>query len=365
MRYDQRGFAYPDINKELCVDCRNCEKSCPYLNTENMPEQTVEQYPPVYACYIKDETIRKASTSGGVFSALAEKIIDDGGIVFAARFDRNFHIVHGKTQDKNEIHAFRGSKYAQSEIDYCYREIKEIAKEGKKKVLFVGTPCQVAGLRQYLNRDYDTLFLTDFICMGIAPPVIWEKYLLEFEDISRLQAVVFKDKRYGWHDWKMRIIYPDKERFLWGMENPFFNGYLTHLYTRPSCLSCPFKGIIRLSDFTIGDCWGIDKIDPAFDDDKGVSLLILQSEKARGLFETIKDRMAYRPINAGDVMRYNRYSLLRTPENPKTGAFYDDLEKYGFKKAMRMYCTPKKTILSRINRIKWWINRFIKKVITR
>jgi coenzyme F420-reducing hydrogenase beta subunit len=343
MQYDDKGFSYPVIDNKLCIDCHLCEKVCPYLYLDNRPKQIMEDYPPIYACYNKNENIRKVSTSGGIFSLLADKILDDSGVVFAVRFNENFHIVHSKTESKDEIQYFRGSKYAQSEVDHIYRDIRNELKNNRK-VLFVGLPCQVAGLKQYINKDNDNLYTCDFICMGIASSVIWDNYLHEFEDITKLKSVVFKDKRDGWHNWKIKFTYPEKETFSTGFDNLFFNGYLHHLYYRPSCFECPFKGIMRVSDFTIADCWGIDKIFPEFDDNKGATTLIVQSKKAKLLFQIIQNALIYRPINAADVMHYNKYSVHCAELNSRTDAFYEDLEKHGFRYSMKKYCGNKKNL---------------------
>jgi coenzyme F420-reducing hydrogenase beta subunit len=317
------------------------------LHLENIPCQAAEIYPPVYACYNKDEAVRSASTSGGFFSVVAEEILKEGGIVFAVRFDEKFRVIHAKTEKTGDIACFRGSKYVQSTIGAVYHEIKQELRHNRK-VLFAGLPCQAAGLKQYLHRKDDNVYICDFICMGIASPVIWEAYLREFEDVSRLQSIVFKDKRDGWHNWKMRLSYPEKEIFSKGQDNLFFNGYLNHLYYRPSCFECPFKGIVRTSDFTIGDCWGIDRVDPGFDDNRGISAVILQSDKARVLFEKIKDTLVYRIIKPEDVMRYNKHSVQCAQLNQETEAFYSDIKKNGFRHAMITYCGNRKTLYGRL-----------------
>jgi coenzyme F420-reducing hydrogenase beta subunit len=355
MRYDEQGFSYPIINTELCTNCHLCEKSCPYLHLENIPGQAVEQYPPVYACYNKDEDTRRVSTSGGFFSVVAEKILKEGGMVFAARFDEKFSIIHAKTEKIGELEYFRGSKYAQSTIGTVYQQIKEEL-VSNRKVFFVGLPCQVAGLKQYLNRKNENLCTCDFICMGIASPVVWENYLLEFEDVAKLKSIVFKDKKEGWHNWRIKFSYPEKEILSKGMDNLFFNGYLNHLYYRPSCFECPFKGILRTSDFTIGDCWGIDKTDPDFDGNQGISAVIIQSDKARLMFEKIKDKLIYRTIKPEDVMRYNKHSVQCAQLNQETEAFYLDMKKRNFRHAMMKYCgnTLYIRLIRRIKRMLEW-----------
>jgi coenzyme F420-reducing hydrogenase beta subunit len=349
MKFDEFGFIYPVVDKAICIDCHNCEKSCPYYNLDNWPKQIDDNYPPIYACYNKDENIRILSTSGGIFSILAQYILSNKGIVFAVRFDERFRIIHAKTEDYNEIQSFRGSKYAQSDIGLIYREIKDYL-NNNRHVLFVGTPCQVAGLKQFLNKEYEQLYTCDFICMGIASSKIWEDYLDQFENIKDIKSIIFKDKRIGWHDWKLKFIYKTKEKYYNRFSNLFMNGYLNWLYFRPSCYECPFKGFHRVSDFTVSDCWGIEKIYPQFDDNKGTSCLMLHTEKSKKVFEIVKTNLIFMNLTKNDVRQHNKYSCESAPRNINTEIFYIDLKKNGFRHAMLKFCRNKelKTTLSRV-----------------
>jgi coenzyme F420-reducing hydrogenase beta subunit len=334
MRFDEYGISYPVVDRNKCVNCGLCNAACPYLNQDRQQRPQGGGFPPVYACYNKDEITRSLSTSGGTFSVLANYVIKKEGAFFAARFDKNFKIVHAKAQHLAEIDFFRGSKYAQSEIGTIYRDIKaELT--NNREVLFVGTPCQVAGLKQFLNKSYEKLYTVDFICMGITSPVIWKSYLTQCEDIEKISQFVFKDKKDGWHNWQIKISYSDgKEKYMERRRNPFMAGYLAHLYYRPSCFACPFKGISRISDFTIGDCWGIDKSVPEFDDNKGVTVLILQSEKAKKLFECIKSDLVYRDFSANMIKTYNKYSCESVKKNKRSTKFFRILKKENFTRAV-------------------------------
>lgn len=314
MREDNEGFLYPEIDKDICIDCGLCEKVCPVIN------QAEERKPlAVYAAKHKDEQIRMASSSGGAFTAIAERVIDEGGVVFGAKFNQDWNVVHSYTETKEGLGAFRGSKYVQSRIGESYKEAEGFLKAGRK-VLFSGTPCQIAGLKRFLRKEYDNLLTVDFICHGVPSPKIWREYLKNKTDsiASRfsgqkeidVENVFFRDKCLGWKKYKFTLNISIINKG--GLENkikisePFNNniylrGFLTDLYLRPSCHNCPTKSLKSGSDFTIGDFWGVQKIMPQIDDDKGVSVIIVNSINAKTyitkylieLWPTIYDKILY------------------------------------------------------------------------
>lgn len=314
MREDNEGFLYPEIDKDICIDCGLCEKVCPVIN------QAEERKPlAVYAAKHKDEQIRMASSSGGAFTAIAERVIDEGGVVFGAKFNQDWNVVHSYTETKEGLGTFRGSKYVQSRIGESYKEAEGFLKAGRK-VLFSGTPCQIAGLKRFLRKEYDNLLTVDFICHGVPSPKIWREYLKNKTDsiASRfsgqkeidVENIFFRDKCLGWKKYKFTLNISIINKG--GLENkikisePFNNniylrGFLTDLYLRPSCHNCPTKSLKSGSDFTIGDFWGVQKIMPQIDDDKGVSIIIVNSINAKTyitkclieLWPTIYDKILY------------------------------------------------------------------------
>lgn len=338
MEYDLYGHSYPIVDAGKCTECGLCERVCPLLHKEALPQDKEETCTiPVYACFNKKEEIRKSSTSGGLFSVLAEYVINLGGIVCAAEFDAEFHVRHVFVDSVEKLDRLRGSKYAQSELGETFRRIRKELREGKD-ILFVGMPCQVSGLRFFLQKDYSNLYTCDFICMGISSPVLWEEYLDNFEQREQIQRILFKDKRRGWHNWQMLVEYPGKEKVQAGYENPFFYGYLNHITFRPSCFHCPYRRVHRMSDFTIADCWGIDKVNPDFDDNKGCTTLLLQSEKAKLVFEQIKSQLYYTEYLIENVIRYNPHLCSSVSVHPITEQFYLSYWKDGYKKAALKYC---------------------------
>lgn len=355
MHFDEEGHVYPLADATKCVDCGLCEKVCPMLHKERIPSDESLDTLPVFAVYNKDEAVREKSTSGGVFSLMAQYVIYHGGVVYAARFDKDFHIMHSRFDNIKEIDAYRGSKYAQSNLGDTFRQIRQDLKT--MKVLFVGTPCQVAGLKGFLIKDYENLYTCDFICMGISSSKIWEEYLKEYWGDHTINRIFFKDKRNGWHNWKMLIQYDERQEYLSnGMADPFFYGYLTHLTYRPSCLSCPFRTCHRVSDITLADCWGIEKVNPQFDDNKGCTTIILQNDKARSLFKTLENSLNISNYKISDVINHNPYIVKPIKPHPQRERFYRLYQTKGFRAAYTKYNYKRDRsivyrIINKINRI--------------
>lgn len=294
----------------------------------------------VYACYIKNEDKRKHSTSGGAFSALAEAILGDKGVVCGACFGADYKVKHDIAYSIPEYEKFRGSKYPQSDMGDVYLLIKKELK-ANRKVLFTGTPCQNAAIKRYLKEDYDNLYLVDLICMGTASPGIWREYLSKYFSKEHIEEIRFKNKKPGWHNYSMRIK-TQKENYIFpGGQNPYFNSYLQGFNIRPSCYHCPFKEKNHKSDLTIGDCWGIDVFMPEIDDDKGTSLVIIQSEKGRKLFDQARKKMEIREISYENAVLYNPYYLKAKEIKEERIHFFMSLEQKGVKDTLDMYSQKK------------------------
>ena len=359
MDHDEYGQIYPQVSQELCTNCGLCEKICPLLHKDRIPGDVNLQALEVKAVYNKDEEVRRRSTSGGFFSLLAANVIDRGGAVCAARFDDHFHIHHTFFDSMNQIDPYRGSKYAQSDLGNVFQQIKEYLKT--RPVLFVGTPCQVAGLKSYLIKDYDNLITCDFICMCISSGKMWDEYISDYQNKHKIKRIFFKDKRIGWHkgDWRMLIEDEQGEHFWKGVENPFFNSYLKHYSARPSCFSCAFRHCRRMSDFTISDCWGIDTVNPGFDDNKGCTSLIIQSEKGKRAFEEIKSKANYQDYSISNVCQYNRHIKIQASVPQGYDQFCRDYKSFGFAYAANKVL-PKRGLGRIIKRLKSIIKRGIK-----
>lgn len=297
MQEDEEGFLYPVVDTSLCIDCNLCQKVCPELHPMNTRTPLH-----VYAAKHKDEQIRLASSSGGIFTLLAEKVIDEGGVVFGARFNASWEVVHDYTETKEGLTAFRGSKYVQSWLGNCFSKVRSFLSEGRK-VMFTGTPCQIAGLKQYLRKEYDNLLTVDVVCHGVPSPKVWRMYLDEVARKGKkntvlphsihgrdalIKGISFRDKCLGWKKYSFALTLSEatadgeKNTVLLSSvftENLYMNVFLSNLSLRLSCYACPAKAGKSGSDITIADFWGIEDVLPDFEDDKGISLVLSYSEK--------------------------------------------------------------------------------------
>lgn len=322
---DTEGFLYPEVNMEACVDCGLCEKVCPWTGRSDalQPLQTLAVRNP------KEEE-RLASSSGGVFVALAHSVIEKGGVVFGAVFDEQWEVKHTYAEKMEGIRPMMGCKYLQSRIGNCYLEAEKFLRQGRE-VLFTGTPCQIAGLHRFLQKDYPNLLSADFLCHGVPSPGIWRKYLDETLGRNRRKApllskalfpflkrtppitgINFRDKRiYGWKNYCFTVYGQSASgsqrkanvvSMIHG-KNTFMRGFLYDIYLRPSCYRCKCKNGVSHSDLTLADYWGINELMPDFDDDKGVSLLLLNTRKGLEVFQSL--HMEARPSNLDDARQFN------------------------------------------------------------
>lgn len=301
MQEDEEGFFYPFVNKSLCVDCNLCQKVCPVLNQANEREPLA-----VYAAKNKNMEMRLASSSGGIFTLLAEKVIDEGGIVFGACFDENWEVVHDCTESKERLAAFRGSKYVQSCMNNCYARVKQYLRLGRK-VLFTGTPCQIAGLKSYLGKEYENLLAVDVVCHGAPSPKAWRLYIKDItnNDIKVITEINFRGKLYSWKNYKFIIRGRENEIINeGGYDNKWIHAFLLNLMLRPSCHCCPAIKGKSGSDITLGDYWGIEKFVVDFDDDKGCSLVLVN---------TLKGEKIYARLNCDSVQTPYEYAVLKNP----------------------------------------------------
>lgn len=276
MKEDVEGFLYPSVDSSICVGCLKCEKTCPCLNQDD------ERFPiGSYASINQDSEIRKQSSSGGTFYKLAHKIIDEGGVVFGARFDDNLNVIHDLAVDTDGLRNFIGSKYVQSSISDCFKKCRELLQKGTN-VLFAGTPCQIAGLRKFLQKDYANLITVDVICHGVPSPLVWRKYVKEVSQNKRITHMSFRDKRDGWYNY--RVTFNSQNEDLYSClfrDDPYMQLFLNDYTLRPSCYNCPAKSGRSGSDITLGDLWGVDVLSPSMYDGKGTGLVLVSTMKGK------------------------------------------------------------------------------------
>lgn len=346
MEYDEEGFMYPIIDKDKCINCGLCENTCPIINKQLHKKE----FNKAYATYNKDENIRKNSTSGGFFSALAEKIIELDGVVFGAAFDKEFVLRHIKLDKKEELYRFRGSKYVQSIIGNTYEQAKKLLDEGKY-VLYSGTPCQIYGLKAFLKKEYNRLYCIDVICKGVPSPKLWGAYKQEKSKKGTIKEIHFREKTYGFSSTTMSLYYENGKKYHKGHEaDEMLHFFVDELSSRPSCYKCNFKGKERISDFTIGDCWKVEQMIPNMVDDKGTTLLIVHSNKGLELLKRM-DNIHKEQIELEKALVLNGGNkksmyLISAEPNEKRAEFYKDFNELEYKELVKKYC-PKtlKTVM--------------------
>ena len=354
---DEKGFKYPRTDIEKCINCGLCEKVCPVLKNNEINNQ-----PKVFACINKNDKIRKESSSGGMFSLIAENILQYNGVVFGAMLNDKFEVVHSYVENINDLYKFRGSKYVQSIIGDCYKKSKEILENGRY-VLFTGTPCQIEGLKSYLQKDYDKLYTQDIICHGVPSPKVWKKYIDFRKSIDRkkINKIEFRNKDAGWKNYNIKFNYKENSYIKEAKKDVYIQSFLNNLCLRDSCYNCKFKKENRNSDITLADFWGIQNVLPKMDDDRGTSLVIVNSRKGEELFESVKENIKYIEVNFNEAIRYNKsmISSVKLPKNREL--FFNNLENLKFNKLVKKY-SPKVNIFKLIiNKVKSMLKRIIKR----
>lgn len=336
MAADEQGFVYPKVDYEKCIKCKKCLKVCPSLNPLTASK---EAKPDVYAAWNQDERIRLDSTSGGVFSALAEAVLQRGGYVAGAEYDEQFRIRHTLIHSADGVKRQRQSKYAQSDLGTIFREIKTLLDQ-RELVLFCGTPCQSAGLQKYLAREYDNLLCCDFICRGVISPKVYHKFLEDMtpDTGASLKRVHFKNKDYGWNRFSTKLLFSDGNAYQKDRnEDYYMRGYLRHnLYLRDCCYRCDYKTLPRVSDISLGDFWGIGNYDASLDDEKGTSVVIVNSEKGRLLLSWAKDALALSERTLEEVLAGNSCLLTSASVGTHRDFFFAHMDRYRFDILIRM-----------------------------
>lgn len=343
MQVDEEGFKYPVIDKEKCINCKLCEKICPILNKVNTK---IENPIGVIAAYTKNDEERTISSSGGIFFELADIILAKKGAIVGAGYDEKFNVIHKIVYNKEDLKELQGSKYVQSDTKDTYKETKEILEKGTE-VLYVGTPCQIAGLKSFLQKDYDNLFTCDLICHGVPSPKIWQKYLNEYD--KKIENCYFRNKDSGWNCSSMKIVFDNNKFKRFKMtKDDFIRLFLNNYTLRPSCYDCKFSKIPRTADISLGDFWGVEGKYPEFSDDKGTSLILINSEKGQELLENIKDKIIYREnCDLDYAIKCNPCICGSVKEPEKRKEFFNDLDKMKIKQLANKYLT-RQSLISRV-----------------
>lgn len=354
---DDEGFFYPKVDGLLCVDCGLCEKVCPVINASSL-EKTNKYKPQAFACYHNDEEVRFQSTTGGVFSALAEKMLEDNGYISGAVWTPDFGAEHIVSNNKTDLERIRGSKYFQSNSIGIYKKIRKLLL-AKENVLACGTPCQMAALRSYLgNKEYDNLIIIDFICCCINSPKVFRAYLDDLEKRYNSKVVSYhpKNKEYGgWHNFAFKAVFQNGEIYHENRRNdPFTDCFIgLHVAARPCCYECRFKSLPRISDITIADFWGIEDVDPEWDSEKGTSLVLVNNEKGKDFFEGLGELVSMKEENFELSIKQNSH-ICESVSYPKVdrSKFYNNLDLKGFMYAYKRMYSKLNYVSAIINKLK-------------
>ncbi len=336
MTPDCEGFLYPKIDMSLCIRCGRCKKTCPVANKKC--DDAIS--PKTFGLINKDDAIRKSSSSGGAFTALANYVISAGGVVFGASFNDKFEVVQTYAETAEDVMKFRGSKYVQSRAEDAYISTKKFLDEGRL-VLFSGTPCQIGGLYAYLGCDYKNLITQDFICHGVPSSVFWSKYLKFQENkySSPIVAVSFRNKKTGWKRFSVSLDFKNNEHYFCALSDDLYmKPFLMNLTLRPACHECSFKNIHRQSDITLADFWGIDKILPEKNDDKGISLLMLHSERAKDIFAELRDEIDVWEVDFKEAIASNPSMTVSAKASPLRDRFIKDSIVLPIDRLAEKYC---------------------------
>lgn len=363
LKEDSEGFLYPEVDKSICIDCGLCEKVCPIIqhNEETIPLK-------ILASYNLNESERIESSSGGIFTLLAKRILELGGVVFGGTYDNNWNIVHQYIESIDELSKLRGTKYVQSNIGKCFIQVESFLKEGRQ-VLFSGTPCQIAGLRHFLKKTYDNLYLIDVLCHGVPSPGIWKEYLkeeaqslyerstpttingktsisssIDYKELIR--DVKFREKGIGWKKYRFvlnltKVSTEGKENSVLVSDvtkNLYLQGMLNHLFIRPICHSCPFREQRSQSNITLGDFWNIEYTDSRFADDKGTSMILINDDKGIKLWDSI-DKQTF-TVEKTYKQATDTCSMILQPckMNSKRELFYQEYHNSGsVKKSLKKF----------------------------
>lgn len=365
-KVDNEGFWYPIVDQNECINCGLCEKTCPILQTgfrvkDNYPN------PKCYAAEHKSIETVFASTTGGMFSALAEVMYGMKGYVGGAIHNEDMSVSEYISDKKEDLRLLRRSKDLQSDARGFYKAVKELLDE-EKNVLVCGVPCQIAALKCFLGKEYERLVTVDLICLGVNSPKVWRKYLeyIEKKNCSKVVWTENKSKEYGWHNLTQKFVFENGDEYFDTADtSEFIKGFVeSHLYCRPSCYKCKFKGFPRVADISIGDFWGIEKYDPLYNSDMGTSVVLINSKKGEDYFDKTKRRIHFKEVPLEWAVMGNQ-ALIKSIDNPlgSRKEFFRSLDLLPFDEAVKKCTLKKKTFIRKKIQEFYLCIRFLKKIL--
>jgi coenzyme F420-reducing hydrogenase beta subunit len=338
---DNEGFDFPLIHTSECIDCRKCENVCPMINSADFYNDSI---PLVYASWNRDKDTRFNSSSGGIFTALASDIIDRGGIVYGVAYDQDMVVCHIGIEKKEDIKKLQGSKYVQSNIGKIYSDVKLKLNAGME-VLFSGTPCQVAGLKNFIGRMDENLITCDLLCHGVPSPQLFKEYIqfLEQKTNEKIVDYKFRDKRNEWgFNNRVAIFENGNEKILRGQDDTYIYGFANCFSLRNSCYNCKYTRLERVGDVTLGDFWGIGEIEKFdYPTKNGVSLLLVNTAKGQVLLRTIEERIILEKRSLEEA-KHNRSKLSHPIKKPHNrSVFYKDFSILSFDELSKKHLVDK------------------------
>ena len=338
LQHDEHGFLYPLIDDTLCIQCKMCEEVCPAI-VPLVRENALQ--PRVYACWHKDEQVRKSSTSGGLFSAIAESVLSRNGIVFASQMKANLEVEYARIDAASQLLCVRGSKYTQSNTKNVFQQAERSLNE-HREVFFVGCPCQVAALYSFLKgKDTTNLFSADLICHGVASDAFFHEYIDWREKQAKKKVISFspRDKSRGWHNLTIKIGYEDGTyRLISSDRDPFMRAYYAGLVYRESCYHCVYSSLPRVADITLGDYFAV-RDDKSYLDqlEHGVSMVLVNNKKGEKLFEDIEPFIQFKERTLAEALETNE--CLSTPVPlPKNRERFFLAQKHNMRTVIIRYC---------------------------
>ena len=359
---NEEGFIEPYIDEKKCIHCGLCLKRCPQANRPKIEEFNKQE---VYAAKNKEKQEQKESSSGGIFSILANYVLNQDGIVFGATFDPNLVVEHKGIERKEDLIKLKGSKYVQSDTKHTFSEVKQALEKGRK-VLYTATPCQIGGLKRFLGKEYDNLITVDLVCHGVPSPKLFEKYVywLEQKGNSKIKNLSFRSKEKKSWGLNMKIDYKNKTRYTPAALDPYYQSFLDGKTYRECCYHCLYANTDRIGDITIADYWGIEKQHPDFYDENGVSAIIINTKQGKKVFEQIQDNMIYIPTQIEKVIKENHNLIKPTQRYIKRDMVYQGIEKKTFENMIKENLNYHKPIKKKIkNKVPNSVKKAIKKII--
>ena len=354
---DDEGFIYPRVNMELCSMCGMCSLVCPSNNPKMPADYDVE----TKVAYANDSQLRSRSSSGGLFSLLANSVINQGGVVFGARMNEDHLVYHAMVEDVAGLEQLRGSKYLQSRIGATYKETENQLRLGRV-VLYVGTACQISGLKSFLSKDYQNLYTVDVLCHGVPSEKVWKRYIDELQSgyDAPIKQIEFRKKIYGWKEYSVEAIFANDKVYSQIFRNDaYMRLYLSNVCLRPSCYICQQKKFPRVSDITIGDAWGVSNFAPHMDDDNGTSVVVINSSKGKELWNSIS-QLRYISCSLEQILPSHSDSRRPVKTNKARTKFFEMLNNGADISALISLIRP--TYFARIKKM---LRRLYKKIVRR